>query len=107
LSAAAATRSVRVAPWIGATMNQRYVPRYTSTTLAVRASYLLAGATVYRQQLVSGRWKTVSSRKLGADGRVNFGVYTSVKGVKYYRALIPATSAHAATASPSFLLRTY
>jgi GH25 family lysozyme M1 (1,4-beta-N-acetylmuramidase) len=107
LSAAAATRGVRITPWIGATMNQRYVPRRSTVTLAVRASYLLAGETVHRQRLVSGRWKTVSSRKLGSDGRTAFGVYTSVKGVKYYRVLIPATSAHAAKASPSFLLRTY
>lgn len=105
VSASAASKSVRVRPWLAASLSDTYVPRRATVKLSARTTYLFAGETVYRQHWVSGRWKTISSKKLGVDGQTTFSVYASSKGVKSIRIYLRGTSAHLSKASSTVVLR--
>jgi GH25 family lysozyme M1 (1,4-beta-N-acetylmuramidase) len=106
VNAASASRSVRVTPWLSASLSTNAsVPRRSTVSLKARTSYLFAGESVLRQQYVSGKWRTLSSRPLRSDGSVTFSVYAGTKGTKLFRVVLPSTSAHNVKASSTLVLR--
>ena len=65
-----------------------------TTTLSVDATVAAKGRTAVRQQLVAGRWITVSTTVLDAAGRASIAVTPTSRGAKTYRiAVLAAGSA--------------
>jgi GH25 family lysozyme M1 (1,4-beta-N-acetylmuramidase) len=104
-SSVSASRSVRVTPWLSASLSATSVPRRSTVTLTGRTTYLLAGEKALRQQLIGGTWRTISSRPVAADGTVRFSVYASSKGTRSLRIVLPSTSLHATKVSSTVVLR--
>jgi GH25 family lysozyme M1 (1,4-beta-N-acetylmuramidase) len=97
--AARATKTTSVVAWLSAKMVPTTVRRGQVAVLQVSTSYLFAGATVQRQDLVRGRWRTTSSRVINKDGKASFGMAYTTPGTKTFRLILKSTDAHWGTTS--------
>ena len=94
-----------VKPWIKTTFSDPTVKRRVVTRLRGTVSSFYAGEWVYRQKLVGGRWKTMSSMRVSSTGRYDFAMGSTTRGKHSYRVVLRATKPNALATSRTVTLR--
>ncbi|SCE80874.1 type VII secretion-associated serine protease mycosin [Micromonospora mirobrigensis] len=101
VGASSVLRSVAVAPVVYANLSRTSFALGGSATLSGSVAPAHAGQAVYLQRLVSGVWKTETSKALSSTSAYAFSIKPPARGTYSYRVYKPADSDHAAGYSPT------
>ncbi|MBY8871819.1 S8 family serine peptidase [Micromonospora sp. PLK6-60] len=101
IGAPSAVRSVSVAPVVYANLSKTSFPLGGTVALSGSVAPGHAGQTVYLQRLVSGVWKTQTSKALSSTSGYSFSIKPTARGTYSYRVYKPGDSDHATAYSPS------
>ncbi|MEV0153010.1 S8 family serine peptidase [Micromonospora sp. NPDC050686] len=101
IGVSSAVRSVSVAPVVYANLSKTSFPLGGTVTLSGSVAPGHAGQAVYLQRLVSGVWKTQTSKALSSTSAYSFSIKPTARGTYSYRVYKPGDSDHATAYSPS------
>jgi len=102
--ASTVARGIRVRPVVNAWLKPSSINRRGTTLMYGSTTRLLVGTTVYRQRYSSGRWITVTSRKVGSAGTFSFSITPTTPGRRSMRFLLAATTNNLTSVSRTLVL---